>query len=378
MMGNVKKISFIACMVILLAIPYLLRVSGVTTSPPFNKFKVRGVFPNMKFQPGFTSNPSEKTFSDSIVQYYSDASGFRELLIPVFLGIKNYLFHVSPYPGKVVYGLNGWFFLGDEYSDVIRESKGLIKFSDNELQKIRENVDNASNYCRKRNIRFYLAIVPDKSSVYGTSLPIEKANQPTKFDQVKSIHTNSNFKIIDVGGDFNQFGNRELYLKTDSHWNHFGLFIGYQTLMNEISIDFSNIHVLNLDQFKIDSVEDYSGDLTKMISLRVRDQKIGLTPIFKTEATIEKTRIPLPKKYTRSIFERRFVNKNKKYKALIFHNSFFKFMPKFMKENFRESVFLRSSFNYTIIDSEKPDLIIYQIAERELDVLLNDLVVPWH
>ncbi|MCK9423297.1 MAG: hypothetical protein M0Q38_11930 [Bacteroidales bacterium] len=372
-----KKVILIACVIILLSIPIIIHITGIIKLSPFNKFHKQAVFPHFTFNSLFINKPGEKSFSDSIEQYYSAISGFRELLVPVFLVVKNELLHVSPYPRKVVYGQNGWFFLGDEYSNVIRESKGLINFTEKELRRIHENMLETKEYCRRRNIKFYLAMVPDKSVVYGCYLPIEKADRPTKLDQVKSRLKNSDFNVIDLGKDFMKYNNRELYLKTDSHWNQFGLFIGYQTLMNEIKTDFPDIQVLKLDQFMIDNVEESTGDLTAMISLERKEQQIRLIPKFKTETTLGKKKIPVPDGYpfNPKLFERRFFNKNGKYKALIIHDSFFKSMPKFMKESFRESVFIWCYFNYRIIDDEKPDLIIYELAGREIDALLQDHVV---
>ena len=374
---DLKKFLVITCGIILLLSPTILRTTGAIKTPESGLFNRQPVFPHLEISHLLSFKPGKKSVTSAIVRYYSEICGFRELLVPLYLEIKSNLFHVSPYPDKVVYGQQGWFFLGDEYSHVISESKGLINFSEQELKRIEDNMLNTQEYCRRRNIRFYLALAPDKSDVYGCYLPIEKANRPTKVDQVVTRLSKCNFRIINLGKDFTLYNNRQLYLKTDSHWNQFGLFIGYQTLMNAIKTDFPDIQPLNINQFVIDTVDDYKGDLTSMMSLKRKDQRIEFKSKIVSEVSHENKRLPVPEGYTLdpTFYERRFFNKKGNHKTLIIHDSFFHSMPKFMKENFRESVFLWCYFDYRIIDREKPELVIYELAGREIDALLQDHVI---
>ncbi|MFZ4520881.1 MAG: alginate O-acetyltransferase AlgX-related protein [Bacteroidales bacterium] len=373
----VKKNLLIIVGIALLSIPTILHNAGFTKPARSKKPPRHIIFPYLKPSRLLTAKTGEKSISDSISLYYSEMAGFKEFLLPVFMSIKNHIFNVSPYPGKVVYGREGWLFLGDDNSKVISESKGLINFTDKELNKILINMLNVNEYCRQRNIQFYMAFAPDKSDIYGNLLPIFKTDRPTKLDQVTSCLSKSGIKIINLGRDFGKYKDRRLYLKTNSHWNQFGMFIGYQSLMKEIQFDFSKVTILNIEQFVLDTIQKDEEDLTRMISLKRIDQEVLLTPKYRSISSVEKNKITIPKGYTLNpkLFEHRFSKLNRNYKALVFHDSFFEFISKFMKENFKESVFLYSSFNYRLIDDEKPDIIIYELAGREVDVLLQEHVI---
>lgn len=316
-------------------------------------------------------------FYDSLSQYYNHVLGYQYLMVSLYLGIRNSVFHVSPYPDKVVFGLNGWFFLGDHYSNVIKETKGLINFSGTELLRIHHNMMQTKEYCCRRKIKFYPAIAPDKSNTYGKYLPITKSKLPTKFDQVISLFRNTGFIVVDMGSENSNYENRQLYPKSDTHWNQLGLFLGYTALMKEIRKDFPDLMLLKLEQFLIDTAYTTMGDLARMVFYPTNDRQIFLRPKDKSHALKQKGELPVPAGYSinPASFESRFTNETGKYKILVIHDSFCGELPQFMKESFRESVFLWTYFDYKLIDKVNPDILVYELAERSLDFLLYDHVV---
>ena len=305
--------------------------------------------------------------------YYPDHIGFRSELLAIFRFCKVSLFSVNPFPEKVVQGTNNWYFLGNSFSDVIKESKGIIWFDESQLDIIENNIKTIGEDCRQRGIKLYVTIAPNKHSVYGQYLPIIKSEHPSKLEQVVSRMDHNRISIIDLKRDFSKYSDKRLFYLHGTHWNSFGAFLGYRTLMDCIVRDFPDLKVLSLNDFKFDTTTSFTNDLIRMLFLTIPEDEVILEQEYVSNARQEKTRLPVPDSYTRNSndYEIRFINKSRPLKVLIFRDSFFIAMIPFFKETFGESVFIWSGYDRRLIDIEKPDLIICEVIEREIDTFDN-------
>ncbi len=305
--------------------------------------------------------------------YYSDHLGFRSELLTIFRFCKTSLFSVNPFPEKVVLGTNNWYFLGNSFSDVIKESKGITWFSESQLGIIENNIKTIGEDCKQRGIKVYVAIAPNKLTVYGQYLPITKSKHPTKLDQLLIRMNHHQLNIIDLKRDFPGHCDKRLFYLHGTHWNSFGGFLGYRTLMDFIVRDFPGLKVFSMNDFKLDTMTSETNDLTGMLSLKLPEDSVIMEPKFISHAKPEKNKLPVPDYYTRNSndYEIRFINDHRPLKVLIFRDSFFTAMIPFFKESFGESVFIWSSYDRSLIDIEKPDLIICEVIEREIEVFDN-------
>ena len=187
------------------------------------------------------SNPyaSIDQYIQRVNSYYSDHLGFRSELLSLYRFCKVSLFGGILYPEKAVRGTDNWYFLGDSFNNVIKESKGIIYFSETQLDTIEKNLLTIDKECRERGIKLYVAIAPNKLSVYGKYLPILQFDHPTKPEQLISRMKRDRIPVIDLKKDFSHYSDRRLFHRNDTHWNSFGAFIGYRTLMDVIAEDFS-------------------------------------------------------------------------------------------------------------------------------------------
>lgn len=59
-------------------------------------------------------------------------------------------------------------------------------------------------------------------------------------------------------------------------------------------------------------------------------------------------------------------------KLVMFRDSFANHLIAYMSENFSRSVYISPPrIDYTILEQEKPDIVIFEIVERHLDALLH-------
>lgn len=348
-----KKINkvFIFVFLTILSLPLVLLILGIKTDDPFSSKKISA---------NFSRNFPLKN------DYFK-----------IYSFLKEDIFNSLATPDKVIKWKN-WYFLGDNYSNNLSESKGKLLFTKEELNKIAKNLIYKNNWATRNNIRYYMAMAPNKESIYGNLLPYKEFSSNRKLKQIDSICKQNNIRFINLGNQFPKNDNKPLYHRTDTHWNDYGAFFGYNEIIKE----------LNKDNFKIEpnQINDYAieekylkdiGDLKNMIGETKGEENAIVLKLKKK--SLAKSLEPLnpileninvsPKEY-----EIRFESEvDNKYKILFFRDSFSAALLNFIKESFSESIFIFDRrFNETLINKERPDIIIDEVVERDIDLFLED------
>lgn len=363
--SKILVFGFLLVLALPMARMFIENKKGILTSEnrnsaPFPSFNLNG-----------QSGPYEAViqYVKDINAYCSDHIGFRSDFLAIYRYYKLSLFSVSPYPDEVVLGTNHWYFLGNSHGDVIKESKGIIYYSESELNFIEKNINAIGEDCLKRGIKVYVAIAPNKLSVYGQYLPIIKSEHPTKLDQIIKGMKNYNINIIDLKRDFPNYNNRRLFYMHGTHWNSFGAFLGYRTLMEYIVRDFPELKMLSLDDFKLNTVISGSDDLTGMLSLKIPEEDVVMEPKYNCNVIQQDDKLTIPDYFSGNPenYEIRYINSTRPHKVLIFRDSFFIAMMPFIKDSFGESVFIWTPYDRRVLEIEKPDLVICEMVERNIE-----------
>lgn len=313
-------------------------------------------------------------YKNNFNEYYKDNFVFKPILFRPFNFIKLRIFKVNPLPEKVVNGNDGWMFLGDSYSDVIMESKGFLTFSKQELDVIEENLMTQKKWLDSLNIKYYVSVAPNKLNIYGDYLPVMKSENPTKLEQLKEKLSETAVKFVDLSELYDIHNSPYLYFfKTNTHWNDMGAFYGYKALITEIQGDFPMITPLNFEDLSVSDYLSYQEDLTKMLDINVEEKNITLKVKENTAKQVENILI-VPKTIylSSSDYEMRFKSSANNLKILVFRDSFGTALMQFFAENFGESLFIWDHyFNKDLILSEKPDIVIHEIVERDIEQLAD-------
>lgn len=302
--------------------------------------------------------------------YYSDSFILKNHLFKLFVEIKSTLFKANPLPNKVVEGKDGWMFVGNKYSDAIVESKGILNFKEIELQQIKHNLNTWKEWFSEKKIDFYIAVPPNKLTVYGENLPviIDKTNKK-KSEQFKLLCDSLKINHLDMLENHHEIS-EQLFSKTDTHWNDAGAYLAYQNLISLIRMNYPVINAIPIDSFNSKAKIFWMRDLTKMLSKKVREKEI-FYEIKNSKAKPIKDRLTVPKTYSYNpdTYEIRFKSNVNDLKVLIFRDSFSNALVKYIKESFGESVFIwKNKLNKEIINKENPDIVIAICVERSIDV----------
>jgi hypothetical protein len=362
------------------SVMFLLYVSEKRES--FEKRK-KASFPLWNAKEASYAAKENSAFGKQFGEFCNDNFPLRETLLDLYQWVHEEVFMVNPFPERVVEGKNGWLFLGDMYSEALKESKGLVRFSEPELKKAVTNMLAVRSALDSMGITFSLAVAPNKLTVCGEYLPVVHSGKPTKLDQLKQALSREGVELIDLKEGFDHYPSKSLFFRQDTHWNGFGGFLGYQNLVKGIRASgFPDFPMISRHMVTIAIGAGLPRDLNAMRRKNSTEHAIFVNLIKKTNVKKLPSKLP-PPKFTATdgfTYERRFSSPGKPLKILIFHDSFFWGIHGFLNGFAGESVFLHSLLDMDVIVLEKPDLVIFEIVERHLDQLMwiNPSVKPSH
>lgn len=304
--------------------------------------------------------------------YYNDTLPFRNQIIQLNSLIDYYGFHESPV-SKVICGENNWLFYnpkGDD-GDPIGDLTGGTFCTEEELEKMVQNLVQTRDYLATQGREFVIMINPNKESIYGGQyLPeIYGADYNyTKADQVVSyLKAHSDIKVVypkeDIQKAMKEFPEYEFYFSTDTHWNELGAYVGTKSLLKELGCE---MPVLDSEKIKHEKSEK-GGDLANMMGLASHIMEDFSYDIEHTvSATVENISNP-------AFDEHRFVSDSEnKRKLLIIRDSFGNAMAPYIGGYFSETYMPhRIDYSPSMIQEENPDIVVYEVVERYVDNLLT-------
>ncbi|MDL2215155.1 hypothetical protein LJC00_03100 [Dysgonomonas sp. OttesenSCG-928-M03] len=309
----------------------------------------------------------------SLNQFIVDNHAFRDKLSDICMSVYVNFFKESPIPEQVVFGKDGWQYLGNSYRNIYNASLGIIPITQSTIEYSCNNINEIKQFCDSLGIDFYFAIAPNKASIY----PEHLALTPNKLPRLKSgvmrdLKSNYGIETIDLFQLLeNEKKNTTLYYKYDSHWNDYGALLATQKIVDHIS-EKHNIKCIQEDDYLIEkqirnTEKDREFDLSIMLNMQVSDTYFQVTP--KEEVIIQDT---IVKKIRETVTQTYAVNKSKpnNTRAFIIRDSFFIAMYPFFISSVNEAS-LFTYFNKENIIEEikrvgKPDFLILIPAERNI------------
>jgi len=364
-MKNTRHLVLISIFILFLLYPSIATLIGI--SP--NRYTVA---PSRQKFPTLENNNIFKYFSD-FDAYYSEKFNGRSMYYRSMSGLKYNLFGTSAKRESVLVGKDGFLFLGNNASNIINETLGLDLFSDKEVERIEKRMLQALNWMDKKDIKFYITVGPNKHTIYPEKLPSKvDTSQRTKINQIADV-VNGIENATWIGLEENLIKAKKhglLYHKTDTHWNTFGGYFAYRQIMNILNKDFPGEFIpMPLSYMERYSDEKTISGLTRMLDYPIHESTNEVRVLnVRSKAQAKE----LNMKHHRKDAEIRFKAPKKKRKAVIIRDSYSIALVDFLKEHFEEVVFIwTGKLTKDIILKEDPDIVIYQVVERNVDLMLN-------
>lgn len=350
---------------ILLTLPTLDQVFGLTGRFKSTENRRIAQLPELNLK-------QVKRFARQFDQYYRENFGGRNALVYAYSSWKYGLLHQSPLPERVVMGKQGWFFVGDVSNNVIKQHRGLLPYSPDSIQLIVDRLVDCQQQMARRGVRLYVTVAPDSHTIYPENLPeqLKQSASPSRLDQLKQAIAQTTIPFIDVRDTLLRAKQQQVvYYKTDTHWNHMGNLIACSQLINRIKADFPEVDSAQLINYHMTKKNRKGGDLVTLFMFQddIQEEFYELRPRFQNQ--------PLRAENFENVenhtFGRRVTGPNSTNpKLMLLGDSFGESMVLFLGDYFAETYFARGNqLRQAPIDAEKPDILVIEIVERNIDWL---------
>ncbi len=312
--------------------------------------------------------------------YFVEHFGFRNGLVRLNTLINMRFLHVSP-SARVVLGRESWLFYDDPRDGVsLRDFRGGARFSDTDLQKARGKVIQLRQGLEKRGIKFLIVVAPNKHTIYPEYLPHDSRGQRraiTRLDQMAVALKGTGADFIDLRAALwaKKNSGQLLYSRTDTHWNPLGAFVAYEEIMKEVLSKGLKADTLRFSEFQVECRDTRAdGDIARLINASdlSPDSEVVMRPLNPFRAITANVRQRYTSEPGRETIARERQGRNQA-KLLMFRDSFATALIPYLSESFSRSVYVWvDKVDFSMVDDEKPHLVILEMAERLLGNLCND------
>lgn len=313
-----------------------------------------------------------KNYFSGLESYYNDHFGFRKLLIRVHGHAQTRYFKQGS--TEVLIGRDQWLFYAGNYA--LDVHMGLRPLSEEKLKAWRSLLESRRDRLSAKGIKYLFVAAANKESIYPEQLPgwANKAGAVTQMDQFLAyMRSNSTVEILDLRPVLLEARKHaRTFLLTDTHWNQFGAFAAYQEIIRTLARQLPGIEPLPLEAFSKSYSNESGADLARMLA---QEQAMTepdvvtlkpLPPLHELTCTVDT-----------NIFHRKWVpgeeprfteNPEQKYKAVVFRDSFSGALTPLLGYQFKRIVYIwQRPWEPSVIENEKPDVVIDEMLERYLD-----------
>lgn len=341
-----------------------LVVPGISTL-----FSSRSIVPETNVQ---TPAKNLTDYYTHFKDQFQQSIGIRPALIDMHTLIKSEWLGVSP-SRNVLYGKDGWLFYSDDNEiSCSRHSQ----FNEMQLEQWASVLDARRSMLEKKGIHYIFFVAPCKHTVYPEYLPsiMVPVKPQSRTDQlVDYVRKHTSVQILDIRPALiNAKSIGQLYYKTDTHWNTLGAFIAYQQFMGQVQTWYPDIKLRQLSDYSIKDAK-FSGDLYAFLGIHngPSEDEQALILKFKSSTRFISDAgelIVSPRIRIDSLSSTNPVAQIPK--LVMFRDSFGTALLPYVADHFKNAVYLWKSFDASVIDKEKPDVVIEELVERDL---LKDL-----
>nr|WP_279343518.1 hypothetical protein [Fundidesulfovibrio terrae] len=303
---------------------------------------------------------------------------FRGVLIRWYNYYSASLFGSMSANSPVAVGKDGWLFLArDRTIDVLEEHRAVNPLSEAQLQGLAAGFEERRKWLAERGIKYLVVVAPNKDTIYPEYLPdaYRQEGKISRMDQVMEyINSKTSLDVLDLRPALLEAKKAaQVFYSTDSHWNAYGAFPGYQAVIERLARSFPGLKPMQASQFYPQEYTFLGGDLSFMVGIEelVTEHKILMLPKTPLKARGESTGLFKPG-YSQAA-QASVLDDLKLPKALFFHDSYFWEILGFLGEHFSRGVYVwvkpglegkQSLFDKELIEAEKPDVVVEEIAER--------------
>jgi hypothetical protein len=275
---------------------------------------------------------------------------------------------VSPSP-TVLIGKDGWWFYRDDNG--LDDMTTVTPMKEEDLATWTDLARENQRWLAARGIPYLFVLAPDKHLIYPEYLPdgIHQVHEPWLVQFMRFFTAHSTVDTIDLRSLMLDAKRRErVYHRTDTHWNNRGALVASLSIMNWMARVHPGLTVPTGDDFEFTTYTEHGHDLAAMLGLEhsVTEEVLDVKPrqprraqiVEESEHVLESGRVVT--EHSDQSLPR----------VLIIRDSFMTPLIPFLAEQCSRCVFLWQNYlDTSVVDREKPDIVIHEIVGRRLHTL---------
>jgi hypothetical protein len=197
--------------------------------------------------------------------------------------------------------------------------------------------------------------------------------QISRLDQLTDyLRKNTEINLLDLRPLFADVSrSSQIYYKSDAHWNCLGAYYGSNELLTQISEIHPEMQTHPLTDFEFGTMTDSTLDIAGAMGLALQEESVILTPKFSTGSISHAI-------YKNNDTMKVAVNSQTDLpSALIIHDSFYtECLYQFLEPQFSRVIsshYEKALFSdyMKLIETEKPDVVIVEFAERHIEYFFS-------
>jgi hypothetical protein len=360
-------VALIVGFLVAVALPLADILVGLDPTPALTE--KRRLAPPPRLGPGEMVSVS---YIGALEGWWNDNFGFRRALVRQYSRLQ-LAFGLSP-TKSVILGKAGWLFFAED--DALASYRALRPFTAEELEVWRRRIERRRDWLAARGIRFLVVVAPNKETIYPEFMPeaLNRVRPTTRMDQLAAhLKARSSVELLDLRGPLREGKRRSvLYLRTDTHWNDRGSLLVSREIVGRLSAWFPRLRPLPESAFEPVAHDGWSGDLVAMLSLEghLRESRLELRPLRARLA--RPAAVEMPQAEAQRTVSATETGDPTLPRAVMFHDSFGVRLIPFLSEHFARIVYSsgpadwRRNFDPQLVERERPQVVIQEIAERLL------------
>ncbi len=373
--------------IFMISLPFMGMCLGYSDSS--KKFEAIEQRPKTRLAYADLSAPSR--LPDKVSASFDDNFGFREVLIDGYAALLYKLFRKTINQERVVAGKDDFFFLGNYFSQVIDANRGRLKITDRKIHSYVEALLCRQRAAERQGIEFYLAVAPNKHSIYPEKLPpwCNPKKAGNLYDRFYLQAEKSDLNLIKIKDRLlflkPQYGEM-LYQKSDSHWTDLGAYIAAKEVLthfgdakvclpaNLSSLEHARFYKFGdlLTMARITSLfgpEDFYNEFLKWPESTGSLSMKSLLP-----DAVSNSFSSVPDNFQIAYLNDCIIKNNRVksgLKCLFLRDSFCTQMSPFFNQAFSEIIYLHyekaENSNFSeLLERFKPDMVVFEFVERQL------------
>ncbi len=318
--------------------------------------------------PPFSLRPFE-FHPDGIEEYINDHAAFRDAFLSLYATMNLEVFDCID-SRSVIKGKDGWLFFAD--GECLPDYQRTNLFTEEELEAFGERVKRAQDYYAERGIEFVMLLAPNKEGIESAYMPdgFVRLPGPSRMEQLAAyLREHTGVRIVFPQDEFLEraAAGQPLYYKTDTHWNAAGAYTASQQVIEALGGT-----PVSLDQVETSEVEQAPGDLARLVHLPIQyagDSQTVINGYYDELEVVCSYADPY-----RYAVENETPGAPDPRHLAVCRDSFAESMMPFLGKYFAKT----SAYHYSVFDRERideldVDVMLYEVVERQLDRIIEDL-----